>query len=182
MLVLLIVFGRPTPGVAGAGPSHGVTGGFPSRERGSLCQATILSLANIKKMPRRGPTLPPAIASGRTDSGGRGPTPRTRPLVRFCQSGQGLPPAPAILERAAGKASHGKKDREPICALVKADNPELAAAMQHGACAAPIWGCIFGVRGFCLGCRQSAGGRQRHSWGLFRTHLRPLIPSVLFGM
>jgi hypothetical protein len=28
---------------------------------------------------------------------------------------------------------------EPIYARVKAYNPELAAAMQQGACAAPIW-------------------------------------------
>ena len=70
---------------------------------------------------------------------------------------------------------------EPICARVKADNPELAAAMQHGACAAPIWGCTFGVRGFYLGCRQSTGSRQRHSRGLSGP-LGPLIPSVLFGM
>jgi hypothetical protein len=85
-----------------------------------------------------------------------------------------------MLERAAGKSSHGKKDRGSryaICARVKADNPELAAAMQQGACAAPFWGSTtWGLAGFYLGCKQPIGSRQRHQpaapWDGF-----PSVPS-----
>ena len=55
-----------------------------------------------------------------------------------------------------------KRTGEPICARVKADNPELCSRGVHRA---HLVMHDFGVRGFYLGCKQSTGSRQRHQTG-----------------
>jgi hypothetical protein len=73
-----------------------------------------------------------------------------------------------------------KRTGEPICARVKADNPELCSRGVHRA---PLVMHDFGVRGFYLACKQSTGSRQRHQLGPSRTGpLGRLVPSVPFGM
>ena len=73
-----------------------------------------------------------------------------------------------------------KRTGEPICARVKADNPELCIT-KWARCTPLLHD--FGVRGFYLGCKQSTGSRQRHQLGPSRTGpLGRLVPSVPFGM